>query len=74
VVELPEAANFKKMAHLYGLKPEHLNQKFVYHGEEYELTGLNARARSAPFLATRCNDGKRFKFKTMTVVLAFDKQ
>ena len=46
-----EAEAFRRNAHFYGLKPEHLGQTFSDpRGARFKLVGLNTKARNRPFL------------------------
>jgi len=54
-----EAEAFVRHAPLYGLKPEHLGQKFKSGPREFTLIGLNTKARLKPFVL-KGGDGKTY--------------
>lgn len=55
-----EAEAFKKIATLYGFKPEDLGEKFSFNGREYTIFGWVSKSRRFP-VATVRDDGKKFK-------------
>jgi len=55
------AEDFKKLARVYGFKPEDLGRQFQYGGYRFELLGLNIKYRKYPVLAKRIQDGKQYK-------------
>lgn len=61
-----EAVAFKELATIYGLKPEHLGQKVVVNGTQYEIIGLAHKSHRFPILAKR-GDGKTFKFPAESI-------
>jgi len=67
-VETREAVDFKRLAHLYGLKPEHLGMTFRRMGKTYTVIGIKTRARKYPILC-RTSDGKTYKMPEQTVAL-----
>jgi len=60
-VEPKEAADFKRYAHVYGLRPEWMGGEFKQQGKTFVITGLNTRARKFRVQATS-TDGVRYKF------------
>jgi hypothetical protein len=69
-VETKEAKDFTRLAHLYGLKPEHLGVTVTMGGEHYRISGLSTRSRKYPILAMRLKDGKTYKFTEPSIVSA----
>ena len=66
-----EAEAFKRNAHFYGLKPEHLNQTFVdLRGARFKLVGLNVKARTRPFLVEDVS-GRSFVAEEAMVLRGF---
>lgn len=63
-----EAADFKRAAAMFGLKPEDLGREFVCAGDRYRLTGYRARASAKPFLGARVRDGRTFIFAERAVI------
>lgn len=61
------AADFKRLASLYGLKPEHLGQEFSNGGRQFVITGLKPRCRRYPILARCQQTGKIFKLPSEAV-------
>jgi len=55
------AEDFKKLARVYGFKPEDLGRQFQYSGYRFELLGLNIKCRKYPVLAKRIQNGKHYK-------------
>ena len=55
-----EADTFKALAHLYGMKAEHLGKSFAVSGVVYKLVGLAARERKQPFLCENVLSKKRY--------------
>lgn len=62
--------DFKKMATLYGAKPEWLGQTFVYGKQTFKLVGLMPRSTSKPFLIEKA-DGTKAKCPTEIVLAGF---
>jgi hypothetical protein len=62
-----ERESFKRNASLFGLKPEHLDQKFHSNYRTFKIIGLNPNAPKFAILAER-SDGKRFKFPPSIVI------
>lgn len=60
-VETKEAADFKRAAFLYGLKPEDLGRTFTLGRQTFTLCGLKTKSQKYPILG-RAADGKVFKF------------
>jgi hypothetical protein len=59
-VQSKGVVNFKKLAHMYGLKPEHLGAEITYGGKRYRITGLNPDRFKFPLEVKRIPDGKGF--------------
>jgi hypothetical protein len=57
----PEAAAFRQLAHLYGLKAEDLGKTFRAQGDTLTITGLRTRAAKRPIVA-RATSGKSYVF------------
>jgi len=62
----PLADDFKRFAKNYGLQASDLGRDFTLRGVVYTLKGLNPRARTRPFIATR-GDGKDYIFTAVDV-------
>ena len=60
-VNTKEAENFRLNAHLFGLKPEHLNAEITYLGKRYKLVGLASNSIKFPLIVERIPDGKGFR-------------
>ena len=67
-VETKGARDFSKYAVRYGLDPDDLGKTFqTFAGTEYEIIGLNTRARKYPINCRR-TDGKRYKLTAREVI------
>src|SRR5260370_51326 len=58
--------DFKKRAHLYGLKVDDLGKSFSYKDRTFTITGLAPRGQKYPILADTVS-GKRYKFSTLFI-------
>jgi len=67
--ESAEAVEFKKYAHLIGLKPEDLGRSFQSNGHTFTIAGMSLGRGRLPVMVTR-EDGMRFKYGRDTVRLA----
>jgi hypothetical protein len=56
-----EQAEFLKLCHLYGLKPEDYNEKIIINGEVFRLVGFNINAPKNPLKVIREKDGKEYR-------------
>lgn len=63
-----EARDFQHNAPLLGLEPTDLGKTFSHGGHVFTITGLAARSRSKPIVATR-DDGRVYKWETRSVLL-----
>ena len=61
-----EEIDFKNECYRFGLEKEHLGQKFMCQGEEFEICGLKPRSYKRPILA-KTKTGKTYKFAPYTV-------
>ena len=57
-----DAEAFKVYAVMFGLKPDDLGKKFLYHDRVCTITGLAPKSGKYPVLAER-DDGKVYKFR-----------
>ncbi len=71
-VNTKEADDFKRCAHLYGLKPEHLGQTFFQGGREFVVVGCKPRSSSYPILAKNAINGKTYKLSAKDVARVFN--
>ena len=63
-----EGEDFKRNAHLIGMKPDDLGKTFKKYGqEEFTIEGFRIRARKAPILAKKTSNGKMFAFSVESV-------
>ena len=64
-----EMADFRRLAHRFGLNASDLGREFTTPGgKTYKIVGLVPRASRYPVLATG-SDGKRYKFPAASVVI-----
>jgi hypothetical protein len=63
----PDADEFKRSAHLYGLKPEFLGKEFLEGRSRYTIIGLKPTRRKTPILCVNQN-GKRYLVPVNTVL------
>ncbi|MCP4437101.1 MAG: hypothetical protein GY913_21720 [Proteobacteria bacterium] len=64
-------ADFARHAVVFGLTESDYGAEFVgQNGDFYTVAGFAPRSRKYPVLATRCRDGKTFKFPARFVVNA----
>lgn len=61
------AADFKRLASIYGLKPEYLGREFASGGRRFVIIGLKPRGRRYPILGRCQQTGKTFKFSSGVV-------
>lgn len=59
VRESKEAAAFRRLAPVYGLRPEHLGTVFRYMGEDYRIVGLKPAAPKRPIIAECVRTGHK---------------
>jgi hypothetical protein len=59
--EVGMAADFKRYAKQFGLKPEQYGVTFKFGRETYKLVGLKPRAPKMPVLATNVSNGTTYK-------------
>jgi len=65
--ETTMAADFRALAHSYGLSPSLLGQVLSINGKRYKIVGLKPRNRKYPVIAESVATGKRFKFAAFSV-------
>jgi hypothetical protein len=72
--ESKEAADFRLLAHNYGLDPDAVGKDIVVDGEAFTITGMRPRSRKYPIEATRKLNGQCVKFGALIVRLALERQ
>lgn len=59
---------FERDCYRIGLRPEHFGKVFRSQGSDYEITGINLRARRYPVIAKQLSSGKSYKFSETAVL------
>lgn len=67
VVMTKERKNYELHAQFYGLPADGLGRRFVFAGEEFQVTGLSPSAHRFPVCCTRTRDGKTFRLSADSV-------
>lgn len=66
VVQTPIVADFPRICHQFGLRPEDQNRFFMSQGVRFQLIGIKARAHKTPFIARNEENGKLYRFRSVT--------
>ena len=56
-------ADFRRLASMFGMKPEDYGRTFTTHQGTYSICGISPRSRKYPILATSADNGKTYKFR-----------
>jgi len=72
--ESKEAADFRLLAHNYGLDPDAVGKDIVVDGEAFTITGMRPRSRKYPICVKRKSDGQLMKYDAAIVRLTLARQ
>jgi len=66
-----ESQDWNRYCHRYKLEPDRVGWMFEYHGQTFQITGLNRKASRYPICAERVSDGKPYRFGCGVVSKAY---
>ena len=69
-----ERTSFLRLAGLYGMKPEWIDQSFVHGRDKFIIVGLNTRKSKRPVLCKSTANGKTYIFEATTVARLMNAQ
>ena len=61
-VEGASQVEFDRTCFAVGMRPEHFGKEFVFNHRQYQITGINLRAKKYPIKAKCLLDNKTYKF------------